>query len=1123
MTGGGERRGDRRGQARRDRGGRRIDDVEEILVRSARERDAAVEATEGDGVLGGGRRRRVQGEEESAAAKAQARTGGAGDIEGSRRQAAVVVMQDERVDRGARRNREVGREHFADIDRVPDGGVDEVAGGEGRVVGGEVEGVEAGRGDIAHQRVTHVGLGDRAVGVGVILTDEPGRDALIERPGPEGERAAVGGRGAAQRQRSGTHHGGHGGAGSDARAGDRHAGGDAGGGGHGQGGAARGGDAGREADIGARAAQHRVDEVGLTRPDDLPARGVLRARRAAEGTTADVAGGEIIAEETRGAELLRGVACDPHRQVIRTRIEEDVADILGARASPARGVAHEQAEGQGTGEVGARDEVAAGTSSGVQAEGHRVADAVGRGVDVTLEVQDPEAIDEDRREATGRQGHIDAARAVVNARIDAQDTGVDDGVSVSTAGVLQREGAVADEAQVTQAHDFTVEGGVGRLVDGERGAETEVDEVIIGVGLTVAARERADGLAVKGGRLDGRHAGGVHEREIAHDEALAGVDGQRPRGGGRGEGASGEDEATGLAGKIHRDDAGGVELGADGGAGDRERIAGLDTVVHIRRDDGDGLGGEVDGGVQGSVGAQDNRVTKDAGNEGIGGDVRTADGLTDDQAGGAGHGDGGATRDEGRSGDRDGGSGSEVAVELEADDPGGRVDAVTVEDLTDGEALDAVDLDDRRTDGGGADRTGEGEAVPEHAQVGRVLIGEDDRSEIADGERTAAGPAKFDDAALELDDAAEIIGLVTRAQREEAVARLGDALLAVDRGGDEESLGRIKRIGVARDVGIPAEGVVREDELAVRRTQGTALDDADGAGREGGAGRGRGGAGVDLQGRGVDDPGDAGAEGQPGAGDRHAGDQSRGAVDVDGGRTLGRRGAEEGDVGGRGRTGLEDTPGDELEDAAVRDAEQRGARRVEADRHRGDDVQEGAGVAADVGDVLAVPDAGKDVAVSHRDGHDVRADAGGEARDARAGGDGGRRTQGTDEAREEIVGGGGRDAVDGTLGTGRQREADGAREALGDRTEIQDEITSVRGEEVDRRGGTRITGCGIGKSETGDGLADIQCRATLQAHATTTQLDDTQGVDTIGGRDARRGGVIKDSQARIEAIGLGAF
>ena len=1129
VTGRGERRGDRRGEARRDRGGRRVDDVEEVFVRGgsvrsdARKENTAVEAAEGDGVLGGGRRRRVQGEEESAAAERQVGAGGAGDVEGSGRQAGVVIVQDEGVDRGARRHGEITRQHFTDVDPVTDGGIDQVARGEGRVVGGEIEGVEAGRGDIAHQRVAHVRLGDGAVDVTVLLADEPGRDALVERPGPEGERAAIGGRRGAQGERGGADDGGHGRTRGDTGAGDRHADGDSGGGGHVQSGAARGGDAGREADVGARAAQHRVDEVGLARADDLPARGVGIARRAAEGTAADVAGGEIIAEVTRGAELLRRIARDQHRQVIRTRIEEDVADILGARASPTRGVTHEQAERQGAGEVGATDEVAARTGGGVQADRDRVTDAVGRGVDVTLEIQDAETIDEDRREAAGRQSHVDTTAAVAAARIDAQDTGVDDGVAVRTADVLQRQGAVADEAQVTQAHELAVEGGVGRLVDGERGAEAEVDEVVVEVRLAIAARERADGLTIERGSLDRRDRGGVHERELAHDEALTRVDAQRAGSGGRGDGAAGEDESTGLAGEVHRDDAGGVEFGADIGAGDRQDVAGFDAVVHVGRDDGHGLGGQIDGAVLGGVGAQDDRVTQDAGDEGVGRDVRTADRLTDDQAGGAGHGDGVAARDEGRAGDRDRADGSEAAVELEADDAGGRVDAVTVEHLTDGKALDAVYLDDRRADGGGADRTGEGQAVAQHAQVGRVLIGEDDRREVADGEGAAAGAAEFEHARLELDDAAEIVGLVAGAEREGSVAGLGQALRAVDRGGDEQSLGRIERVGIAGDVGMPAEGVVGEDEFAGGRTQRAALDDADRAGGEGRAGSGRRGAGVDLQGRGVDDPGDAGAARETGAGDRHADEKAGGAADGDVRRALDRRGARQRDRGSRGGRGLEDTTRDELDDATVRNGEQRRTRRVEADRHRRDDVQEGTGVTADVGDVLGVQDAGEGVAVGHRDGHDVGADAGGEARGARGGGDGSRRTEGTDESGEEVVGGGGRDAVDGALGARRQREADGAGETLGDRSEVQDQVTSVGGEKIDGGIRPRVTGRRIRKDEPRDGLADVQRRAAQKADAATTQVHDPHGVNTIAGRDAGGRGIVKDGQARVEAVGHRAF
>ena len=180
MAGRSQRRGDSRGEARRDRRGRRVDDVEDVFVRGrsvrsrTRQQDTAIETTQGDRILRTSRSRRVEGEEEGAAAERQAGAGGAGDSVGRRSQSAVVIMEDERVDRGAGRDREVGREHFTDIDGVADSRVHEGPGGEGRVVGGEVEIVEAGRGDVAHQRVTHVGLGDRTELVRETLTDEPG-------------------------------------------------------------------------------------------------------------------------------------------------------------------------------------------------------------------------------------------------------------------------------------------------------------------------------------------------------------------------------------------------------------------------------------------------------------------------------------------------------------------------------------------------------------------------------------------------------------------------------------------------------------------------------------------------------------------------------------------------------------------------------------------------------------------------------------------------------------------------------------------------------------------------------------------------------------------------------------
>ena len=254
------------------------------------------------------------------------------------------------------------------------------------------------------------------------------------------------------------------------------------------------------------------------------------------------------------------------------------------------------------------------------------------------------------------------------------------------------------------------------------------------------------------------------------------------------------------------------------------------------------------------------------------------------------------------------------------------------------------------------------DAVRQHAEVGGILVREDDRRGIADGERAAARPAELDDAGLDLDHAAEIIGQCAGAERQHAVPGLGDALETVDRRRDQQALGRVKGVLIVEDVRRPAEGVVRDDELAGGRTQGAALDDGDRAGRHGDAGLGGDRGAVDEEGGSVDDLRDAGADREAGAGDRHARDEAGGAGDADGKGADRGGAARETEIGSGRGGGLQDAAGDHLEDAAIRDGQQGRACGVETHADRRDDVEQRAGVAGGVGDVLAVEHARERVA-----------------------------------------------------------------------------------------------------------------------------------------------------------------
>ena len=1071
--------------------------MEDVFVDGTAELDAGIEAAEGQSVDRAVGRERVEREDERAAAddEASARTrSGDGDVTG--RAGSQTGVKDQGVDGLARADREAAGEHFADVVRRVDGR------GKGGVFGREIEGAEADTGGVRHQGVAHVGLGGEfLLGHGSIFADEPRRDHLVQGIGDRG--LARGGRGGvdADLEAGGGGDFGHEGAGRDARTGDKHADREAGGRSDGDDVAARGGRAGGQGDVAVagRASDKGGDEAQFAGRTGEPARGVGRGGGVAERTATDVTRREISARETGDAQVLARITGDVGAEVTRAGVEVESVDRLG-KSRAAVIIEDVEAERTGVGIVRARDDIGAGARGGVQVDVDDIVDLVLGRIEDAVQVEIAVTVDIDRRD-------IDRGRAEIQTlagAVDAHRAGVDDEVAEGAAGIRDGQGGVADEADIPQAHELAIERAGDGLVDRERGAQTEVDEVVIGVGLAIAARDVAHGLAVRAGGGNGDGAHGVLEGRLGHQEALTFVDAQGAGGVGR---DGREDETLGVE-RIDRDDDVPVEAGAR--TRDRDGLARLDAVIDGGGDGGDGRDGEVDGGAGRGVGVQrEARAVRDARDVGIGRNARAGDRLADHEAGRVSDGDRGGANSGDGTGERDRRGGGETAAEAEGGDGRSIIDTRTAQEHADIEAEGAVDLDHGRSEGGRAGGRRDGDAVRTQAEDGEILIGERDGREVADGERTAAGPGEFDDAALELDEAGEVVGLGARAEREHAVAGLGEALGTVDLRGDEQALGRVARVIVAGDDGIPGGVVAVDDDLAGRRTERATLDDGDGAGLEvgqAGAGR-RGGGGERETGSGID-AGDGGPGRDARTGDEGADHETGGAGDVDGVRTEGRGTSGEGGDRGRGGGGLQDTARDDLEEAAIRNGDDGRAGGIEAQRHRRDDVEQRAGVTGGIGDVLAVEHARKRVARDrgHRD--DVRADAGGEVgatgavRDRQGG------PEGTDEAGEEVVRGGGGDTVDRALRARRQGKADRARQTLGDRTEIQDEILATRGEEIDGRVGTGISGTCGGEDEAGDVLDDVQGGTTQQGDATPTQLNDSLRVKAVRDRVGGRRGVV---------------
>ena len=360
-------------------------------------------------------------------------------------------------------------------------------------------------------------------------------------------------------------------------------------------------------------------------------------------------------------------------------------------------------------------------------------------------------------------------------------------------GISQGKCGVAGDTQGTRAAELAVEARIDRLIGRQDGARTEVDERPHPVGSAVAARKATHGLTIgirrliDGGRRRRRRAG------AADDEALPFIDGQaRRRADRRGGVIRNKDETHQIFGgrgdvdfPVHA-----IETRTRSGNLDQSTIGQAMAIARIwnrveagaRDNDRDSAGDEgprrtgAYGRIQGDgVGDGINREDVGAGRE-----ARASDWLTDDETGHGGERDIGAGARRGDAGDFDLGDRGEVGVDLQAGDGRAGVQASPGDELSDDEALDAVDLDDRRPDCRVADLADQAETVGQHAQVGGIIVGEDDRGEVADGEGTTARAAKFDVAGLNLDRPSEIVGLGARAERKGAVAGLGNALLPVD-------------------------------------------------------------------------------------------------------------------------------------------------------------------------------------------------------------------------------------------------------------------------------------------------------------------------------------------------------
>ena len=1070
--------------------------MEEVFVDGTAELDAGIEAAEGEFIDRAVGRERVEREDERAAADGEdtARAGsGDGDI--ARRGINQSGMEHDGVDGLARADREATREHFADVVGRVDGRR------KGGVVVREIECTQAATADIRHQRVAHVGLGGEfLIGDRAALTDEPWGDALVQGIGDRG--LAGGGRGRVDADLEARRVGEFGdeGPGGDARTDNAHTEREAGRRGDADDVATERGGATGEGEVGSGAADEGGDEAQFARRTGRPARGVARGGRTAEGTSADVAGREIGASEARDAENLTVVAGDVAADVTRARIEVETVYRFG-RAILTLSIIEIEAQRARIGVIRSRDDVGARTRGGIQADVDGIADLVLGRIEGTVDVQVAVTIDIDRRHVDGRRHRIQALASAA----DEQRAGVNDQITEATVVIGDAQRGVADEANAALAHDFTVEITGDGLVDRERGAQADVDEIVVRVGLAITAGDVAHGLAISAGGGDGDGAHGVLEGRLGHQEALALVDGQGAGGVGR---HGGEDETLGVE-RIDRDDDVPVDAGA--GAGDGDGLARLDAVVDGRGDRGDRGRRETNSGVGlRRVGAErEAQARVHAGDVGIRRDTQARDRLADHEASGVGDGDREGIKGGAGAADGDGRRGGETAAEVEGGDGRSIIDTRTTEEHADIEAEGAVDLDHGRSERGRAGGRRDGHAVGAQAEDGEILIGERDGRGVADGERTTAGAGELDDAGLELDKAGEVVGLGARPEREHAVAGLGDALRTVDLRGDEQALGRVNRVIVSGDDGIPGGIVAIDDDLAGRRTERAALDDGDGAGlKVGQAGVGRRGGGGERKAGGGIDARDSGPGRDTRAGDEGADHETGGAGDIDGGRTEGRGAGGEGGDRGRGGGGLQDAARDDLEEAAVRDGDDGRTGGVEAQGHRRDDIEQRASVTGGVGDVLAIEHARERIAADRHDRDDVRTDAGGEVGAAGAVRDGQGGPEGADEAGEEIVRGGGSDPVDRALGARGQREADRSRQTLGDWTKIQDQVATASREEIDGRVGTGIV-CGDGREDkAGNVLDDIQGGTTQQGDTAPTQVHDPLRVNTIRDRIIGRRAVV---------------
>ena len=325
------------------------------------------------------------------------------------------------------------------------------------------------------------------------------------------------------------------------------------------------------------------------------------------------------------------------------------------------------------------------------------------------------------------------AGPVVRGR-DLERAGIDDEVAVITVEAAEVQRRVADDADRPLAHELTGEGGVQGLVDRERRPESEVDEIVVAVPLAIAARDRADGLAVSRGGLD---HGGSNRSEggfLAHHEALAGIDDEGLRSRDRLVGRAGQDEAI-IDQRVddHLEDP--VETAT--GFSDGEVLIVDDAVTSGGRDLRDRGGHERDGtrGRRGGRAEGDAEVVDDGGDVSAGRDARAGDRLAHHEAGGVRERHGGAGVGGRGAGDGDGREGDVTGRIAQAGDGGTGVDAVARQHLAHAQAQDVVDLDIPRTQGGGArDALGgvepdarKADAVGQHPQIGRILIGEGDR------------------------------------------------------------------------------------------------------------------------------------------------------------------------------------------------------------------------------------------------------------------------------------------------------------------------------------------------------------------------------------------------------------